>query len=225
MWAIVPSKQFGVAKKRLAALLSEAERVALAEIMLRDVLAALHTSTEVSGIIVVSKEPAAERLAKRYEAHFLPEVQNDLSLAVTQGGAYASSCGAASMLMVPGDVPLVTALEIDQLIRSHGSDAGLTLVPDRDRTGTNGLVVSPIDLITFSYGIDSFSTHAEAARTAGGRVQFLELDGLSLDIDTPEDVRALMAYEQPSATLDYLDEINVVSRLPGRHNVGHAVAG
>ena len=225
MWAVVPSKQFGVAKKRLAALLSEAERVALAEVMLCDVLAALHASTEVSGIIVVSKEPAAQRLAEKYGAHFVPEAHNDLSLAVAQGGAFAATCGARAMLMVPGDVPLVTAREVDQLVRLHGSGIGLTLVPDRERTGTNGLAVSPIDLITFSYGVDSFSIHAEAARAAGGSVQVLELDGLSLDIDTPEDVRALMAYEQPSATLDYLDEINVVSRLPGRHNVGHAVAG
>ncbi len=225
MWAVVPSKQFGVAKKRLAALLSEAERVALAEVMLSDVLAALHSSTEVSGIIVVSKEPAAQRLAERYDAYFVPEAQNDLSLAVAQGGAFAATLGGRAMLMVPGDVPLVSAMEIDQLIRLHGHGAGLTMVPDRDRTGTNGLVVSPIDLIAFSYGIDSFNIHAEAARDTGSPVQILELDGLSLDIDTPEDVRALMAYEQPSATLDYLDEINVVSRLPGRHNVGHAVAG
>jgi 2-phospho-L-lactate guanylyltransferase (CobY/MobA/RfbA family) len=111
------------------------------------------------------------------------------------------------------------------MIEGHGSGPGLTLVPDRDRTGTNGLVVSPVDLITFSYGINSFNLHTEAARAAGAPVRIVELDGLSLDIDTPEDVRALMAYEQPSATLDYLDEINVVSRLPGRHNVGHAVAG
>lgn len=225
MWAVVPSKQFGVAKKRLAALLSEAERVALAEVMLSDVLAALQASAEVSGIVVVSKEPAARRLAERYAAHFVPEEQNDLSVAVAQGGAYAAALGAHAMLMVPGDVPLVTASEIDQLIRARGGRKGLTLVPDRERTGTNGLVVSPVDLIAFSYGINSFSLHAETARAAGSEVQSLELDGLSLDIDTPEDVRALMAYEQPSATLDYLDEINVVSRLPGRHNVGHAVAG
>ena len=225
MWAVVPSKRFGVAKKRLAALLSEAERVALAEVMLRDVLAALNSSTEVSNTVVVSKEPAARSLAECYGAHFVLEAENDLSLAVTQGGAFAANLGASAMLMVPGDVPLITASEIDRLCRTHGDREGLTLVSDREQTGTNGLVVSPINLMAFSYGIDSFTKHTETAREAGYPVQVLELDGLSLDIDTPEDVRALMVYEQPSATLDYLDEINVVSRLPGRHNVGHAVAG
>ena len=225
MWAVVPSKQFGAAKKRLAALLSEAERVALAEVMLRDVLTALHASEQVSDVVVVSKELAAQRLARVYGAHFVLEEQNDLSLAVAQGGAYAAKASAQAMLMVPGDVPLLSTAEIDRMIEGHGSGPGLTLVPDRDRTGTNGLVVSPVDLITFSYGINSFNLHTEAARAAGAPVRIVELDGLSLDIDTPEDVRALMAYEQTSATLDYLDEINVVSRLLGRHNVGHAVAG
>lgn len=225
MWAVVPSKQFGVAKRRLAALLSEAERIFLAEVMLNDVLSALHASTQVKGIIVVSKEPVAKRLAERYGAIFVLETQSDLSLAVTQGGAHAATLGAEALLIVPGDVPLVTVQEIDQMIRLHGQGRGLTLVPDRSYTGTNGLIVSPINLIRFSYGVDSYNLHAEAARATGSRVQLLELDKLSLDIDTPEDVRALMTYEQTSMTLDYLDEINVVSRLPGRHNVSHAVAG
>lgn len=225
MWAVVPSKQFGVAKRRLAALLSEAERIFLAEVMLNDVLSALHASAQVEGIVVVSKEPVAKRLAERYGATFVLETQSDLSLAVTEGGAHAAALGAEALLMVPGDVPLVTVQEIEQLIRVHGPGRGLTLVPDRSYTGTNGLIVSPINLIRFSYGIDSFNLHAEAARATGSRVQLLELDKLSLDIDTPEDVRALMTYEQTSMTLDYLDEINVVSRLPGRHNVSHAVAG
>ncbi|HCU89276.1 MAG TPA: 2-phospho-L-lactate guanylyltransferase [Gammaproteobacteria bacterium] len=225
MWAVVPSKQFGVAKRRLAALLSEAERVFLAEVMLNDVLSTLHACSQVNGIIVVSKEPAARRLAERYGATFVLEVQSDLSLAVTQGGAHAAALGAKELLIVPGDVPLVTVQEIEQLICLHGQGRGLTLVPDRSYTGTNGLIVSPINLISFSYGVDSFNLHAEAARAVGSRVQLLELDKLSLDIDTPEDVRALMTYEQTSMTLDYLDEINVVSRLPGRHNVSHVAAG
>jgi 2-phospho-L-lactate guanylyltransferase len=225
MWAVVPSKQFGAAKKRLAALLSEAERVALAEVMLRDVLTALKASARVSGIVVVSKEPAAKRLADEFGAHYVPEAQNDLSLAVAQGGAYLTESGAKAMLMVPGDVPLLRAAEIDLLVDTHGEGRGLTLVSDRQGTGTNGLVVSPVDLIAFAYGPDSFRAHTDAARALDTKTQSMTLDGLSLDIDTPEDVRTLMTYEQPSATLDYLDEINVVSRLPRRHNVGHAVVG
>ncbi|MFT4564390.1 MAG: 2-phospho-L-lactate guanylyltransferase [Gammaproteobacteria bacterium] len=223
MWAVVPSKQFGAAKKRLAALLSEAERVALAEVMLRDVLAALHTSGAVEGIVVVSKEPAVQRLAQEYAAHYLPETDSDLSLAVVQGGAFVKERGADTMLMVPGDVPLLCATDIQELVGHHLPGRTLTLVSDREGTGTNGLVVSPIDLIEFSYGINSFSAHRDAGNAANAQVLSIELEGLSLDIDTPEDVRTLMAYDRASATFDYLDEINVVSRLPHRHNVRYSV--
>jgi 2-phospho-L-lactate/phosphoenolpyruvate guanylyltransferase len=223
MWAVVPSKQFGAAKKRLAALLSEAERVALAEVMLRDVLAALQGSGVVDGIVVVSKEPAAQRLANEYAAHYVQETESDLSLAVAQGGAFASAHGALTMLMVPGDVPLLCASEIQVLVAQHRPGRTLTLVPDREGTGTNGLVVSPIDLIKFSYGVNSFNLHREAGNATNAQVVSVALEGLSLDIDTPEDVRTLMAYDRASATFDYLDEINVVSRLPHRHNARYSV--
>ncbi|MFT4584751.1 MAG: 2-phospho-L-lactate guanylyltransferase [Gammaproteobacteria bacterium] len=223
MWAVVPSKQFGAAKKRLAALLSEAERVALAEVMLRDVLAGLQASGVVDEIVVVSKEPAAQRLAKEYAAHYLQELDSDLSLAVAQGGAFVTERGADAMLMVPGDVPLLCATEIETLVGQHRPGRTLSLVSDREGTGTNGLVVSPIDLIEFSYGINSYNLHREAGNAANAEVRTIELEGLSLDIDTPEDVRTLMAYDRASATFDYLDEINVVSRLPHRHNAKYPV--
>ncbi len=224
MWAIVPIKQFGVAKQRLAAILSNGERVALAAAMLRDVLAALKSSARVSGIVVVSKEPAARELADEFGAYYLAEDANDLSLAVAQGGAYVAALGATSMLMVPGDVPLLVAGEVDRLIDAHGERRGLTLAPDRDAAGTNGLIASPVNLIPFCYGINSFQAHADAARLADAPVRVLELEGLALDIDTLEDIRSLMAYDRPSAALRYLGDIEVESRLPPRHNVACAIA-
>ncbi len=225
MWAVVPIKQFGVAKQRLAALLSETERVALAQVMLRDVLGALKASGRVSDIVVVSKEPAVQRLADEYGARYLPEHHNGLSMAVAQGSAYIAESGGEAMLMVPGDVPLVSADEINRLVDYHGERRGITLVSDRIGIGTNGLVVSPVDLIPFSYGANSFWAHADAAHAIGAPVRSIALDGLSLDIDTPEDVRGLMTYDRSSATQEYLSEIDVVSRLAPRHNVGHAIVG
>jgi 2-phospho-L-lactate guanylyltransferase len=225
MWAVVPIKEFGIAKQRLGDLLGEDERVALAEAMLRDVLAALRASERVTGVVIVSRDADVKRVAEAYAVRFVTERGNDLSAAVVQGGDFVAAQGADSMLVVHGDVPLLCAAEIDRLIDAHGDGPGLTLVPDRDGTGTNGLVVSPPDLIPFSYGANSFQAHHEAGRASTAPVRRVELEGLSLDIDKPEDVRCLLSYDRASATLDYLAEIQVESRLPPRHNVGQAVVG
>jgi 2-phospho-L-lactate guanylyltransferase len=226
MWAVVPIKQFGIAKMRLAAILSDAERIALVRAMLDDVLRALRASTAVKEIVVVSREPDAERLAAQYGTHYLPEEENDLSLAVTQGGRYISARGGTSLLCVPGDVPLVSASEIDGLAAQHPrGSAAVSLVSDRDGTGSNGLLVSPIDLMPFAYGANSFQLHTEAAQARGAIVISLELDGLSLDIDTPDDVRDLMDSDRDVSSVTFLKHIDVVSRLPPRHNVGHALLG
>jgi len=205
--------------------LNDAERIALAHAMLDDVLRALCASEAVTDIVVVSKEAAAATLAAQYGAHYLTEEKNDLSLAVAQGGRFIAAAGAETLLCVPGDVPLASAAEIDELAASHRGGRSLTLVSDRDGTGTNGLVVSPVDLMPFSYGVNSFQLHAENARRCGATVTTLVLEGLSLDIDTPDDVRDLMAAGMEAASVVYLNDIDVVSRLPPRHNVGHALLG
>jgi len=225
MWAVVPIKQFSIAKMRLAAVLNDAERIALARAMFRDVLSALRDCPGVGEIVVVSKESEARPIAAEFGARYLVEDGNDLSLAVTQGGRHVAAAGESVMLTLPGDVPLVSAAEIGRLIDVQADRRGITLVSDRERAGTNGLAVSPIDLMPFSYGMDSFQAHAETARELGESVKTVELEGLSLDIDTPDDIRVLMDYDRQTATLDYLHEIDVVSRLPPRHNVGQAVLG
>ncbi|MGR9092002.1 MAG: hypothetical protein ACU85U_15630 [Gammaproteobacteria bacterium] len=115
MWAVVPIKQFSIAKMRLAAILDEAQRVQLARAMFRDVLGALDRCDAVCGIVVVSKEPDARPIAAEFGAHFVVEQGNDLSLAVSQGGRHVTAAGGSAMLCIHGDVPLVTAGEIGEL--------------------------------------------------------------------------------------------------------------
>ena len=225
MWAVVPIKRFDAAKQRLTDILSVSERIEFASAMLRDVLVALTDSTRVSRIVVVSHEPQAETIARSFAATFLPEGAEDLSLAVTQAGKYIFEHGANAMLMVPGDVPLLTAGEVDELIETHGERTGMTIVSDADGSGTNGIVVSPVDLIPFAFGVDSYRAHCAAADTAQAPVQTIALAGLSLDIDTPEDLRSLMMKNRSLVSADFLRRIDVVSRLGPRHNIPRAVLG
>jgi 2-phospho-L-lactate guanylyltransferase (CobY/MobA/RfbA family) len=56
------------------------------------------------------------------------------------------------------------------------------------------MLCTPPGVIQFHYGPGSCSAHQRAAREAGIDVRVLRLPGLALDIDTPEDLVALLQF-------------------------------
>ena len=54
--ALVPMKDLGEAKQRLSTLLDEPERMGLVYAMLRDVITALRTATNVDEIVIVAHD-------------------------------------------------------------------------------------------------------------------------------------------------------------------------
>ena len=213
MWVIVPVKQFHLAKQRLSTVLSDDERAYLAKMLLHDVLQSITNSPKVSHTVIVSRDPVAEEIAHAFGCKFLAEAKADLSLAVSQGASFARSHGASSFTMVPGDVPLVTAGEITRLISHAPRLSGVTIVPDRHGTGTNGLVVRPTNLMPFQFGEGSYRLHIEAAKELGVTATQLPLSGLSLDIDTPSDLLSLLELAVDNASAGYLRSIEVWERL------------
>ena len=213
MWVVVPVKQFHLAKQRLSTVLSDDERAYLAKMLLHDVLQSITNSPKVTHTVIVSRDPAAEEIAHAFGCEYLAEDKADLSLAVTQGAAFAKSRGATSFAMVPGDVPLVSADEITRLINHAPRLSGFTIVPDRHGSGTNGMVVRPTNLMPFQFGEGSFQLHTEAAKALGVTVRELPLSGLSLDIDTPNDLLSLLELAGDTASAGYLRSIEVWERL------------
>ena len=216
--AVLPVKDFGHAKQRLAGFLSTVERRLLAEAMAEDVLETLSQVSELSEIIVVTRDERAFELAARHGARVLTEPSNDgQSAAVERAAAALGRAGVESLLQVPGDVPGASADEIAAVMAAHGraSDGApaVTLVPSYDRRGTNCVLCSPPDVLPFAFGHDSFGPHCEAARAQGIAPRIIALPGLGLDIDTPDDLRAFVARPAAGRTLDYLRESGIAERL------------
>ncbi|MGE0486423.1 MAG: 2-phospho-L-lactate guanylyltransferase [Gammaproteobacteria bacterium] len=225
MWVVVPVKRFSNAKTRLASLLSEAERESLAQAMLHDVLGAVHAARLVAGILVVSHEVRARYAVERLGGLFLEENGNGLNAAVRQAGQWLTTHGQRGLLMIPGDVPLVTAAEIDELVAAHGAAPAVTLAPDRERDGTNALAVSPAEVIPFSFGRGSFAAHCEAARATGIAPGVLHLNGIAHDIDNPMDLRTLVTHDAETETLDYLCDSGIARRVLTRRHDGAEASG
>lgn len=211
LWAVVPVKPFAQAKQRLAGVLDVPGRAELAACMLRDVLAALRSAPALSGTLVVTADTAAAALAREAGALVLPEPEPaGLNEAVRAAAAWVQARGGSAMLVVPGDAPGATALEIERLVRgSHSTrarGAAVALVPAHDEGGTNALLLSPPACLAPAYGEGSFGRHLRAARAAGLEPRVLHLPGLALDLDTPADLarHALLAGTATTHTARWL---------------------
>jgi 2-phospho-L-lactate guanylyltransferase len=190
--AAVPIKDLSVAKQRLASVLTLAEREQLARAMLRDVLRALG-GAGFEHVWVVTREPAVAAIARTLGAEPLAEAENrGHTAAVALAQSEAARRGARVFLTVPGDVPRVTADELKELAGAAG-DGAPAFVPSRSRLGTNGVALAPPHAMPLTFGEPSFARHLETARARNLAPRVLTLPGLGLDIDTPEDLAALVA--------------------------------
>lgn len=192
IWAVVPVKTTAAAKQRLAPALPPGLRQALALAMLEDVLAALTEVAGLAGRLLVTTDPAVLRLAARYDAQGMAEGADDgHSGAVAAAARRLARQGCASMLTLPGDLPLVTAGEIGWVIRAHRPAPSFTIAPSHDERGSNAILLSPPDAVPLRFGEDSFFPHLAAAEARGIRPSIVRRPGIARDIDNPADLAHL----------------------------------
>jgi 2-phospho-L-lactate/phosphoenolpyruvate guanylyltransferase len=190
VWAIIPVKETEGAKQRLAPVLSAAPRQQLALAMLEDVLEAVAGVRGLGGAILVTVDPQAETLAHRYGMATLADGAHDGHTgAVNAGARHLAAQGRTTMLTLPGDLPLVTAAEIEALIAAHGPAPAFTIAPAHDDLGSNAILMSPPQAVPLRFGEDSFFPHLAAARAQGIEPCVLRLAGIAFDIDNPQDLQ------------------------------------
>jgi 2-phospho-L-lactate guanylyltransferase len=188
VWAIIPVKETSDAKQRLAPALSKELRQGLALAMLDDVLQAV-TAAKLGGAILVTVDPQAIALARRYGAETIADGAHDGHTgAVTAAARHLIARGHDTMLTLPGDLPLVAAAEIEELIAAHGPAPAFTITPAHDDLGSNAILMSPPDAVRLRFGEDSFFPHLAAARASGIEPCVVRLPGIAFDIDNPQDL-------------------------------------
>ena len=189
--AVVTAKRFTAAKQRMSGGVPEARRLALVEAMLGDVLEAVTGARQVTSTVVITGEAAAASLAVDRGAEVIhdPEDAGHIGAAML-GIARARELRADTVILLPGDCPLLEPREIDSLVTGL-PDPFVAVVPDRHGTGTNALAMRPPDAIEPSFGEGSCARHLELARSAGIPHATEQVEGLALDLDTPADIVAL----------------------------------
>jgi 2-phospho-L-lactate guanylyltransferase len=188
--AVVPVKGFSSANERLEAVLSEEERIRLAEALFVDLVMKLPRSRCIDEILVVTADPSAARQARWFGHKVLEQDGDDgHSSAASAGARAAMADGAQRVAMVPVDCPLLETEELDAHIGR--SPRSILIVPDRHGTGTNALLLSPPDVFVPVFGPDSCARHVSRARAAGISFALEAIESMAMDLDTPEDMSLL----------------------------------
>jgi 2-phospho-L-lactate guanylyltransferase len=213
--AVVPVKPLGRALGRLAGVLAPGERRELQDAMLADLLAACAACPDLAGTLVVTADPTAARLARTHGARVLPDhaPPQGMNPAVAIGQARAAATGMDAALVLTADLPLAGPADLSAIVAARPGEDGVVLVPSRDGTGTNALLIAPPAAMPTRLGPDSRARHAAAAAAAGLRLRELERPWVALDVDTPEDLLLLASSGRPGRATALCARLGVSGRV------------
>ena len=217
--AIIPVKSLSEAKSRLAPHLTQQQRETLALDMLRHVVQTLCASQEFELVSVVSPDLRVLERARIWGARALFEERNGHNPALHMAALRELREGADALLTISADLPLLTPDDIDVLVeRSTRFD--VVLAPSLDGTGTNAMLARPPLVVPYLFGVNSLERHLGAARRRGLSSTLYASRGLSLDIDTIEDVQELTR-----AVIRGEGGASVPAALPGHRRPYLRIAG
>lgn len=216
IWAIIPIKELDGAKQRLAPLLTPAQRRALIEVMMGEVLEAVTGAKRLAGILVVTLDPQATALGRRLGARIVTDgAREGHTGSVTAGLRLLAREGRGGMMTVPADIPAATADEFDAVLAAHQPGPSFTISPAHDDLGSNAVICSPPDSVPLRFGDNSYFPHLDAARRAGIEPTILRQPGIAMDIDHPVDLAAFLRLPQSTGTRTraFLEAIEVPGLL------------
>jgi 2-phospho-L-lactate guanylyltransferase len=188
--ALIAIKARAQCKSRLAAVLAPRERLQLVRAMLEAVISAARSAQSLRRILVVSPE----RDCVAADIPVLADAGGGLNGALSAAQLALHAFGCQEVVVLPADLPHVTAADIDELVRA-GRRGGFAIAPDAAGVGTNALYLNSPQPFRFRFGLDSRRLHLEQAHSMGLNPQVIQLAGLEFDVDSPDDVRRL---EEPT---------------------------
>ena len=202
IWGVVPFRGAHMAKRRLEHALPQKTRSQLVLAMLDDVLEALTGATQLDGVMLVSRSQEATDIARRWGITLFRESGNTLVEALIEASdMLAENYKARGVMIVPGDVPLITPSEVDAIVRVQGP---VTIVPDAHKVGTNALVCRPPNAFRYIFDGRSYHPHVQEAERMGFKAKTVILDSFGIDVDTVEDLAMVYSAGGHSRTAQLL---------------------
>lgn len=181
-------KDLDLAKQRLGAVLDPKARRELAR---RNAELAIRAATAGDQRLVVAGSAEVVDMAEHMGAEALLEPRHDgQNAAAKRGIAYAVKRGAAAVVLLSSDLPLVTAKAVRELLEVGGrvNPPAAVAVPAVGRGGTNALYLNPPDAINLHFGADSLAAFRSEAKASGVNFEIHMSEAMALDLDEPADL-------------------------------------
>jgi 2-phospho-L-lactate guanylyltransferase len=129
------------------------------------------------------------RLAQQQGIQWLPDA-GSLNASLERAVAWAEGELADGLVIVPGDLPLLTPDVVRRLIRFGERRAGVVVAPTHDG-GTGALVLRPPSAIHPLFGAGSYERHVLEGRTRSLDVRTFHDEAFLYDLDTADDLDRL----------------------------------
>ena len=169
--------------------------------MLSDVVQSTLEAKNIAETFVMSPDQEIVALAEKLGAKtILEKTEQGLNVAVSEGTRELEKLGAESLLVILGDVPLITPYLLDLLIKKAISRPWVVIAPSKDN-GTNILLRTPPNVIPHVfYGKNSSNIHVRIARYYRVSYTMFRSPRLMIDIDTFQDLALIKKYETNKKT-------------------------
>ena len=190
-WVIVLIKDFDSAKQRLRPALGTKSRRALAR---RNAHLAVSAAAAGDHVLVVAGGEEVADTARAWGADVLLEPHEDgQNTAAHRGIEHAQARGAAAVLLLSSDLPLVTPAAVRELLHTADRLAApvAVAVPAIGRGGTNALYLRPPGAIGLHFGDESLAKFQEDAEARDVKFVIHHSDAMALDLDEPSDLARL----------------------------------
>jgi 2-phospho-L-lactate/phosphoenolpyruvate guanylyltransferase len=191
-------------KARLSAILEPRERKQLQLAMLEDTLQAIARAGKSDQTFVVTSNPEIVKFAGRFGVGGIEEA-SDAGVNEAVEGAISKLPGYDGWLILPADLPLITAADIKNVFTLHRMGSPVIVSPSADYSGTNLLLMTKRRRIALHYDDDSFNKHVREATATGARAAVYYSENVSFDIDQAGDVHRYFSFGRRNSTMNFLE--------------------
>lgn len=190
IWAIVPVKPLAHGKSRLSSVLNSDERMSLNIRLLKKTLQTISHVPEIEKTLIVTNDPKVVEITKSFRFDVcVEENECGMNRALDRGIGILKKNQVQSAIILPSDLPFVTAREIQVIIKMGVESNAMVIAPDRKKIGTNAIFYHSLERVEFEFGPMSYEKHVKRAKENGVTVCVFESDTFGLDIDLPEDLQ------------------------------------